>query len=130
MRLAENAKVEHLWIAADIGEFVSENGARNQLEGGAIQATSIALLEEARFASDLDETADWEHYPILKFSEVPQVTLALMPSQDQPSQGAGEAASAPVVAAIASAIYQVIGTPMRSLPFKPETIASAIHHSN
>lgn len=126
VELAERVKVRRLWIAADVGRVVNENGVRNQLEGAAIQSTSIALLENAHYAGNSHFSPSWEDYPILKFSDVPAIDILLMDRNEQPSLGAGEPATAPVVAAIANAVASVIGTTLHSLPLTPETIAKAI----
>jgi nicotinate dehydrogenase subunit B len=129
IELAESVKVRHLWIAADVGRVVNENGVRNQLEGAAIQSTSIALLESAHYAGNSQFSPGWEDYPILKFSDVPAIDIDLIDQHEQPSLGAGEPATAPVIAAIANAVASVIGTMIDSLPLTPETIAKAIELS-
>jgi CO/xanthine dehydrogenase Mo-binding subunit len=125
VELTEKVVVRHLWIAADVGLVINPDGVLNQLEGGAIQATSIALLENAQFATDSSVPCDWANYPIIKFSEVPKVTIELCAST-QASLGAGEAATAPVIAAIGNAIARSLGARIRTLPFTPETIAAAV----
>ncbi len=129
VELTERVKVRQIWIAADLGHVVNENGVRNQLEGAAIQSTSIALLECARYAGNARHSPSWEDYPILKFSDVPVIEIVLMDRNDHPSLGAGEPATAPVIAAIANAVASVIGTTIHSLPLTPETIAKAIELS-
>jgi CO/xanthine dehydrogenase Mo-binding subunit len=122
----EKVTVQQLWIAADVGLAINPDGVLNQLEGGAIQATSIALLEDARWAHDPSVFADWENYPILRFSEVPLIEVALLNNESKfASLGAGEAATAPVIAAIANAIARDLGLRLTRLPFTPETIAAA-----
>ena len=58
----------------DVG-IVDTHGAR---EGGAIHGTSIALKEEARFDAERILSDSWETYPVLRFSEVPRVTVKLI----------------------------------------------------
>jgi CO/xanthine dehydrogenase Mo-binding subunit len=126
IELSEKVQVRKLWIAADVGRVVNEDGVRNQLEGAAIQSTSIALVENAYFAGDPGVSPSWEDYPILRFGDIPEIEIALLNRPDQPSLGAGEPATAPVVAAIANAVSNAIGTTIRTLPLTPETIAQAI----
>ena len=38
---------------------------------------------------------DWAHYPIIKFSEVPDIDTVLMHSPDQPTLGVGECTFGP-----------------------------------
>ncbi len=80
---------------------INPDGVANQIEGGAIQATSWTLKEAVRF-DRLRVTSDtWETYPILRFSEVPAVEVEIVARPEQPSVGAGEAAHGPTAAAIA-----------------------------
>jgi hypothetical protein len=125
VELTEKVNVRKLWIVADVGLAINPDGVLNQLEGGAIQATSIAIKEEAVFASNTGIAPNWENYPILKFSELPRVEVELIENQE-PSLGAGEAATAPVIAAIHNAVTRSLGTSIRRLPLTPETIANAI----
>ena len=46
---ADDIRVQKLTLAADVGEAINPDGVLNQLEGGAIQATSWALKERVRF---------------------------------------------------------------------------------
>jgi hypothetical protein len=125
VELTEKVNVRKLWIVADVGLAINPDGVLNQLEGGTIQATSIAIKEEARFASNTGIAPNWENYPILKFSEVPRVEVELMKNQEL-SLGAGEAATAPVIAAIHNAVTRSLGTAIRRLPLTSAVIAAAI----
>ncbi len=114
-----------LWIAGDVGEAVNPDGVLNQYEGGAIHGASVALLEEVRFDRRSVTSDQWEGYPILRFSEVPRVELALIDRPEEPFLGAGEASMAPTIAAIAGGITEALGIRPRQLPFTPETLARA-----
>jgi len=119
-------RVRRLTLAVDAGLVVNPDGAENQIEGGAIQATSWALRERVRF-DDRSVTSDtWESYPILTFSEVPAVDVELLPDNGNPSLGVGETAQGPTGAAIANAIHDAIGVRVRSMPFTAERIVAAM----
>ncbi|HEX6447847.1 MAG TPA: molybdopterin cofactor-binding domain-containing protein [Trebonia sp.] len=119
-------RVRRLTVAVDAGLIVNPDGAVNQVEGGAIQATSWACKEQVRF-DQVGVTSDsWETYPILRFSEVPAVDVELLPGGGNPSLGIGEAAQGPTVAAIGNAIRDALGVRVRTLPFSPENVTAAI----
>ena len=123
---AEVVRCRRLWIAADLGEVINPDGAANQLEGGALQAVSIALKEALRF-DRLNVTSDsWEAYPILRFSEAPAVELRLIGPQDAPPLGAGEPSLGPTIAAIAAGIHAALGVRPRAMPFTPDNLAAAM----
>ena len=68
-----------------------------------LQSLSRAMVEEVRWADGELLSVDWESYPILRFSEVPAVEVAIVESGEQASLGAGEAAQGPTAAAIGNA---------------------------
>lgn len=116
----ERLRVNRLTIAVDVGQAINPDGVVQQIEGGAIQATSWALVEAARPAH-----AGWDEYPILRSSDVPQVDVIVIPS-DQPWLGAGEASLGPTAAAIANALFDALGVRVRDLPLTPERIIAAM----
>lgn len=122
----EVIRVRRIWIAADLGEVVNPDGARNQLEGSAIHATSQALKEAVRFDRRRITSDSWDTYPILRFSEVPQVEVALLDRPEERPLGAGEPAFAPTIAAIANAIHDALGVRPRRMPFTPANITAAM----
>ncbi|WP_084698352.1 molybdopterin cofactor-binding domain-containing protein [Muricoccus aerilatus] len=122
----ERVRVRRLWIAADAGEVVNPEGAAHQIEGGAVQAVSIALKEEVTFDGRGVTSNSWDTYPILRFSEVPAVSVQLLPRPEAPPLGTGECATGPTVAAISNAIHDALGVRVRTLPFTPDNIAQAM----
>src|SRR5262249_34089589 len=67
----EEVRVRRLVFAVDAGLVINPDGAANQIEGGAVQATSWTLKERVRFDEFTVTSDTWETYPILRFSEVP-----------------------------------------------------------
>lgn len=119
-------RVQQGWIAADAGEIIDPDGLANQLEGGFVQATSWTLKEALGFDSSGVTTRDWESYPILRFSEAPEVTTTLLDQPGERSLGAGEASTGPTPAAIANAVYQATGVRLRDLPLRPDRVKAAL----
>jgi CO/xanthine dehydrogenase Mo-binding subunit len=125
VELTHAVRVRRLVIAVDVGLAVNPDGVANQIEGGAIQATSWTLREAVRFDRTRITSTSWEAYPILRFSEVPAVEVEVLQHADEPSVGAGEAAQGPTAAAIGNAVRAAIGVRMRELPLTAERIAAA-----
>jgi nicotinate dehydrogenase subunit B len=119
-------RVDRLWIAVDVGQAVNPDGVRNQVEGGALQTVSWVLKEAVRFDRTRIESTSWEHYPILRFSEVPQVEIALIDRPQEKSVGAGEATQGPVAGAIANALADALGVRVRQMPLSAERVAQAV----
>jgi nicotinate dehydrogenase subunit B len=123
----DRLRVSRLTIAVDVGRVVNVDGVRNQIEGGAIQATSWALFEQVRFDRHSILSTDWESYPIARFSQVPEVEVHVVHRPEEPPLGAGEATQGPVTAAIGNALVDAIGVRVRTLPFTPDNIVAAIN---
>src|SRR5271165_3124183 len=119
-------RVRRLTIAVDAGLVVNPDGAENQVEGGAIQATSWTLKERVRF-NRLTVTSDtWDSYPILRFSEVPAVEVEFLPGNGNPPLGVGETAQGPTAAAIGNALRDALGVRVRTLPLTEQQIVAAM----
>jgi CO/xanthine dehydrogenase Mo-binding subunit len=69
---------------------------------------------------------DWESYPILKFPDIPELDITLINRQDISPLGAGELATVPIPAAIASAIFDAVGIKLREVPFTPNRVLAAM----
>ena len=121
-----NVAVKKLTLAHDCGLIVNPDGVKNQVEGNIIQGVSRALLEEVTFNASAVTSLDWASYPILKFPDIPEVDIVLINRQDVASLGAGELATVPVPAAIASAIFDAVGVKMREVPFTSKRILAAM----
>jgi len=123
----DSVRLLRVWCTADAGLVVNPDGAINQLEGGIIQAASWALKEGVRLDTDGISSRDWESYPVLRFSEVPEVTVELIsPTADRPSLGVGEASGGPTVAAIGNAVAHALGARIRDLPLTRERVMAAL----
>ena len=131
VEVTHQVNVRNLWVVADIGEVIHADGAISQLEGGAIQSTSWALKEQAHWDAHNITSVDWDAYPILRFSEVPEVQVHLMPGNSHntaslnPPLGAGEATQGPTTAAIANAVFHAVGVRVRQLPLTPDNLSKA-----
>lgn len=122
----ESVRVQKLWIAADIGEVVSLDGAINQLEGGALQSASWTLLEQVRATDGVVTTSTWEDYPIWRFTDIPPVETQVLDQPGQPFLGAGEPSVGPTAGALANAVFDAIGVRVRTMPLTPENIVAAM----
>ncbi|QQO23117.1 xanthine dehydrogenase family protein molybdopterin-binding subunit [Bradyrhizobium diazoefficiens] len=121
----DDIRVKRLTLAVDVGEAINPDGVVNQIEGGAIQATSWVLKERVRFDRTRITSTSWTDYPILTFSEVPAVDVEIIQRPEIEPVGAGEAAHGPVTAAIANAVYDCLGVRVRDLPITRDRIIAA-----
>jgi CO/xanthine dehydrogenase Mo-binding subunit len=122
----EDLRVTDVFAAADIGEVVSPDGARNQVEGGIIQSISWATKEAVPFDGAGVAAESWLDYPVLRFSEVPRLKVEMIERMDQPPLGAGEISQGPTVAALGNAVRDALGVRVRSLPLNRDSIFAAL----
>jgi CO/xanthine dehydrogenase Mo-binding subunit len=118
--------VKHIVIAHDCGLIINPDGLKNQIEGNVIQSLSRALKEEVLFDEYHIKSVDWESYPILKFSQIPDVDIVLIDRPNEPALGAGEPSTVTTAASVANAIFDAAGIRLRQIPFTPERVKSAL----
>jgi len=122
-------RVRRLWLAVDVGRVINPDGVVNQVEGGTVQSASWTLREQVRFDRDQVTSASWDSYPILRFTETPQVLVRIVDAPGEAEAGAGELAQGPVAGAIGNAVADAVGVRVRDLPLTRERVARAIEDS-
>ena len=121
--------VKKVTVAHDCGNIVNPDGLRNQIEGNVIQGASRALMEEVDFDSAGVKSLNWSGYPIIRFSEVPEVEIVLINQPAMQPMGAGEASSIATAGAIANGIFDAVGVRLHEAPFTPERVLRALRGS-
>jgi CO/xanthine dehydrogenase Mo-binding subunit len=122
----EVVRVDRVWCVADAGLIVNPNGARNQLEGGIVQALSWTLKEQVRFDDHGIASLDWDGYPILRFSEVPEIEAELVDGAGNPTLGVGECSCGPTAAAVGNAVAHALGVRVHDMPLTRDRILKAL----
>ena len=118
--------VKKFFVAHDCGQVINSDGLRNQIEGNVVQTVSRVMKEELRFDRSKVTSLDWASYPILTFSEVPEVVIEVIDRPHEVPWGAGEPTAALVPAAIGNAVFDATGVRLRSVPFTPSKVKAAI----
>jgi nicotinate dehydrogenase subunit B len=126
LEVEESIRLLHAWCATDAGLVVNPDAAKNQLEGGLIQSASWVLKEEVRFDNATNGPLDWESYPVLRFSEVPEIDIELLGGDTDVPLGVGEATAGPTAAAIGNAVSRALGVRFRDLPLTRERIMAKL----
>jgi CO/xanthine dehydrogenase Mo-binding subunit len=122
----EEVRLKRVWCAADAGLVITPDGARNQIEGGIIMGASFVMKERVPFADGKVAATTWEDYPILRFSEVPEIEISVLDMPNEPALGLGEASVGPTGAAIGNAVARALGKRIRHLPLTRERIMAAL----
>jgi CO/xanthine dehydrogenase Mo-binding subunit len=119
-------RVTRVVCAQDCGLVINPDNVKSQVEGNIIQTLSRALHEDVTFDRQKVTSVDWATYPILKFPETPALDVELIQRLGEPPLGAGEAASAPVPAALSNAVFDATGVRLREVPFRPDRVKAAL----
>ena len=115
-------------VAVDCGPVSNPDGLRNQIEGGILQGTSRALLEEVTWDKTCITSVDWVSYKTFYLDyEMPSVETVIVNSQSGPALGAGELSITVTPAAIGNAIFDATAARLRAVPSTPERVMAALN---
>ncbi len=121
------AEVRALKVAAahDVGRAINRRAVEGQIRGGVMMGLGMALMEE--YHPGCRNLADY-HIPTL--ADAPEIEPIIVeePSPDGPqgAKGVGEPALIPTAPALAGAVGQALGRPLRRLPLSLERVMEAI----
>ncbi len=118
-------KVHKVVVAIDCGPVVNPGPLVAQVEGAVIMGISTALKEQIKFADGGARSANFNDYPILRMSEIPEIEVHIIDSKEAIG-GIGEPPIAPVAPAVANAFFKATGVRIRRLPLDPATVMEAI----
>ena len=116
----------------DCGRVMNELTLRSQINGGVILGTSYALMEERVLDNDLGRmlNPNLESYKILGARDVPKIDVVLTEvytgANSTGAAGIGEPSTIPTAAAIACAVFDALGAPVRQLPITPARVLEAL----
>ena len=118
-------KVHKVVCAVDCGPAVYPDAIVAQMEGAAVMALSAAFHEKVHFSTGGVATANFDQYPILTMSEVPEVEVYIADSKHKIG-GIGEPGFPTVAPAVANAIFSATGVRLRELPFNKEALSKGL----
>jgi xanthine dehydrogenase molybdenum-binding subunit len=128
-------ETRHAVMGSDCGTVINPTLAAGQLEGGLSMGSGYALYEDAEWDAEgrLVSGGYWIDAKTPSIGETPRLESLEVhfadtyePTGPFGAKGIGEAATNPVAAAYASAIYNAIGKRFYELPITPEKILRAL----
>jgi nicotinate dehydrogenase subunit B len=128
-RTTGKIRVKHVYVVEDHGLTVNPRATQLGIEAGVTQSVGRVLHERVDYDESTVLSTDWSSYPILRFTEAPEVTTQIIERKDQPSTGVGEAHCCPVPAAIGNAVFDATGVRLRSLPLRPAKVKEALRQA-
>jgi carbon-monoxide dehydrogenase large subunit len=118
--------------AFDVGRAINPDMVRTQMEGGAVQGMSTALLEGLILQNGVPKNPNFTDYRIATSVDTPlelESIIVEVPQDDGPfgARGIGEHPMVPTAPAIANAVYNAVGVRVDVLPITSEKVWAALH---
>src|SRR2546427_1170336 len=112
-------RVERLDVAMDTGPFlVNPLAAERQVEMQVAMGLAAVLRQEITIEKGRVVQANFDTYPLLRATEIPDIKVHFVRATDDPIAGIGEEAIGWVAPAVCNAIFAAMGKRIRSLPLK------------
>ncbi|MGB3716232.1 MAG: molybdopterin cofactor-binding domain-containing protein, partial [Candidatus Promineifilaceae bacterium] len=108
-------RVHRVVTAIDCGLVINPDLVEAQMEGGIAWGLSALLGSEITIQNGQVQQSNFHDYPVLRFDQMPEVEVHIMPSDLQP-MGVGEMGVPPIAPAVLNALYAVTGKRIRNLP--------------
>jgi isoquinoline 1-oxidoreductase beta subunit len=118
-------KVHNYWVAVDPGLVIQPDHVHAQLESAVVYGLSAALLEELIVKDGAVQQSNFDNYPVLRMSDIPEIHTKVVASSAPPT-GMGEIGVVAVAPAIANALFDLTGKRMRAIPMSPDRVKRAL----
>ena len=112
-------------VATDVGTAINPEGIHAQVEGAALWGVSLAMLEHATMANGAIQQTNFDTYTPLRMKDKPPVEVHIIARGQHPS-GVGEPATTVVGPAIGNAIFNAVGSRVRSLPITAAAVKAGM----
>jgi len=118
-------KVHNYWIAVDPGQVIQPDHVIAQTESAVIYGLSAALIEEFAVKDGAVQATNFDSYPVMRMSDVPEIHTKII-TTDNPPSGMGEIGVVTVAPAIANAMFKLTGKRLRHLPMTAERVKKVL----
>lgn len=118
--------VERVSCVVDCGIVINPNGAMAMAEGALLYGLSIALKGGGTLRHGRIEERNFDSYPVLRMSEVPELDIEFVINSSDPATGMGEPTMGCIAPALANAVFAATGARVRELPMTPTRVLRAM----
>jgi len=109
-------RVHKVTCAIDCGVAVNPLTVEAQVTSAVAYGLTAALYGRITLKDGRVEQSNFPDYPVLRFDEMPQTSVHIVPSTADPT-GLGEPGTPPIAPAVANAVARLTGKRLRRLPF-------------
>ncbi len=110
-------RVPRVYCAVNCGLAINPDMVVGQIESGIAFGLTAALKEAMDFENGTPMRTSFSDYPILRFDEMPQVEVQIIPSTQHPT-GIGEMSNPVIAPAVANAVFALTGQRLRKIPLR------------
>ena len=119
-------RVERFDVAMDTGPFlVNPLAAERQVEMQVTMGLAATLYQEITIEKGRVVQSNFDNYPLLRATELPEIKVYFVRATDDPIAGIGEEVIGWVTPAVCNAIFAITGKRIRSLPLKHHDLSWA-----
>jgi len=119
-----------VWAAHDCGRALNPMAVEGQIEGSIHMGLGQALMEEMDYLGGALSNGNLLDYRMPTSSQMPELDVTLVESIDPEgpfgAKECGEGGLAPILPAVANALYDAIGIHIHKLPLTPDVVLAAI----
>jgi xanthine dehydrogenase YagR molybdenum-binding subunit len=122
-------RVNRIVAVQACGRVVCRKTAESQIIGAVTQGISYALFEDKLLDRNLGAMVNpnFEMYKIAGMGDTPHIEPVLWIKGQTGVRSLGEPPTIPTAGAVACAVYNAIGVPVRHLPLTPDKVLAALH---
>ena len=122
-------RVVALDTAQDVGRALNPQAVIGQIQGGSAQGMGLAVMEEIVVTDGLIRNPSFTDYLIPTILDMPPMRIEVLEYADPHApygvRGVGEPPTISSGPAVAAAIRQAVGRPLRRVPIRPEHITGS-----
>jgi CO/xanthine dehydrogenase Mo-binding subunit len=123
-------QLRKLVTVQDVATIINEIGHQGQIDGCVVQGIGLALMEEVGLEEGRVTTQNLGEYKLPTIRDIPELVTINVRADSGPgpfnANGIGETPHVPTAAAIANAVADAIGAPIRELPITADRVLDAI----
>ena len=108
-------KLEHVWIAADVGTVVDPQNFENLVQGGVVWGLGHAMNCQITYANGMAEQSNYHAHTGMRMHQCPLITVKGLENGNK-IRGIGEPPVPVTAPALANAIFAATGQRIRELP--------------
>jgi isoquinoline 1-oxidoreductase beta subunit len=111
-------RVHRVMCAVDCGPMVNPSIVEAQMESGIVYGLTAALYGEINIEDGRARQGNFDDYRMLRLDEMPEVEVVHVTDGQESVGGVGEPGTPPIAPAVANAVRELTGEPVRRLPIR------------